>query len=134
MVKMVSLTREDEDLIKRFENFGKEKCVSGRHSVAAILVSKSGRVYEGTSMEFDCGIGVCAERVAMFKMMPEETEIKVVVAGYKGKIGPPCGVCRELMFEMNKKNLKDTWVILSRNKKVRLGELYPYDWMKAFGR
>ena len=130
----MKLTKEDKSLIKRFDNFRKKKCVSGRHSVAAVLVSKSGKIYEGTSMEFDCGVGVCAERATLFKMMPDENEIKIIVAGYKEKIGPPCGACRELMYEMNKKNLNNTWVIISRTKKLKLKELYPYHWQQAFER
>ena len=147
----MELTKEDKELIKKFDEFGKKKCVSERHSVAAILVSKSGKIYEGTSMEFDCGVGVCAERVALFKMMPDESEIKIIVAGYKDKIGPPCGVCRELMYEMNKKNLdkpmmpselvmkiyksnSNTYFNLVSRALSELKELYPYDWQKAFGR
>lgn len=130
----MKLTKKDKELIKKYDDLWKKKYVSKRHSVAGILLSKSGKIYEGMSMEFDCGIAVCAERVAMFKMMPDETEIDTIVAGYGAKIGPPCGVCRELMYEINRKNLSNTWVIISRNKKVKLKELYPYDWQKAFGR
>ncbi len=130
----MKLTKKDKELIKKAKKLWKEYYVSKRHSVSAIVETKAGNIFEGMSMEFNCGIAVCAERVALFKMMPKKTEIKTIVAGYKDKIGPPCGVCRELMYEINKKNLGNTWVIISRSKKVKLKELYPYDWQKAFGR
>lgn len=129
---MVKLTKEDKDLIEKAESLWKRDYVSKRYSVAAILVSRSDKVYEGMSMEFQCGIAVCAERVAMFKMMPKEDEIKIIVAVYKDKVIPPCGVCRELMYEMNNKNLENTWVIISKEEKVKLNELYPVGWMKSF--
>jgi len=122
-----NLTKEDKELIKKYLELWKTKYVSKRHSVAAILQTKSGKIIEGMSMEFNCGIAVCAERVAMFKMMPDESEIKTIVAGYGEKIGPPCGVCRELMYEMNLDNLNNTWVIISPYQKVKLKELYPHD-------
>jgi cytidine deaminase len=127
----MKLTKEDKKLIKKAEDVWK-KYDSKRHSVSAIVVTKSGKIYDGMSMEFSCGVGVCAERVAFFKMMPDETEIKTVIASSEKKVIPPCGVCRELMYEMNKNNLKNTWVIVSKNKKVKLGELVPYPWEEAF--
>ena len=128
----MQLTKEDKELIKEAEKLWKEKYVSKKHSVSAVLVTKSGKVFEGMSMEFNCGIDVCAERTAIFKMMPEENEIKTIVAVYKNKVIPPCGVCRELMYEINKKNLKNTWVIVSKKEKVKLGELFPFPWIEAF--
>ncbi|MEK6889178.1 MAG: cytidine deaminase [Nanoarchaeota archaeon] len=128
----MKLTKEDREIIKKAEKLWKTKYISKRHSVSSILVSKKGKVLEGMSMEFECGIAVCAERVAMFKMMPEEDEIKTIIAMYDNKIIPPCGVCRELMSEMNKKNLENTWIIVSRNKKVKLKELLKFDWQKVF--
>ena len=128
----MKLTKEDNEIIDKAQKLWKEKYVSKRHSVSSILVSKSGKEFKGMSMEFDCGIGVCAERVAMFKLMPDESEIKTIVAVYKDKIIPPCGVCRELMYEMNEYNLENTWVIVSKEEKVKLKELFTHDWKKAF--
>src|SRR3989344_702649 len=104
----MKLTKEDKEIVKRAKQLGKEKYVAKKFTVASVLVSKSGNIFEGMSMEFDCGIGVCAERTAMFKMLPDESEIDTIVAVYRDKIiMPPCGVCRELMHEINDKNLKN---------------------------
>ena len=127
----MKLTKEDKEVIKKAKDLWKRKH-SKKHSVSSILVSKSGNVFEGMSMEFNCGISVCAERVAILRMMPDESEIKIVVAMDRDVIIPPCGVCREMMYEINEKNLKNTWVIVSKTKKVKLKDLYPYDWLKAF--
>jgi cytidine deaminase len=128
---MMKLTKEDKELIKKAEEVWK-KYDSKNHSVSSIVISKSGKFFEGMSMEFDCGVGVCAERTALFKMMPEEKEIKIIVASSEKRVIPPCGVCRELMYEMHKNNLKNTWVIVSKKQKVRLKDLFPFPWEEAF--
>ncbi len=128
---MAKLTKEDKEIIKRCEIYGM-KNRSKRHSVAAIVVSKSGKFYEGMSMEFDCILGACAERTAFYKMMPDEDEIQIVVAMHKKDILPPCGSCRELMTQMNRKNINNTWVIVSKTEKIKLKDLIPYNWQKVF--
>ncbi len=127
----MKLTKEDKMLIEEANNLWERKH-SKKHSVASVLVSRSGERFDGMSMEFNCGISVCAERSAIFKMMPDEDEIKTIVAVHGKIIMPPCGVCREMMYEMNEKNLKNTWVIVSKTKKVKLRGLYPYDWLRVF--
>jgi len=114
---MVKLTKKDRELIDVCEKYGM-KNRSKKHSVSATVVSKSGEIYNGMSMEFDCILGSCAERTAFFKMMPKENEIKVVVAMHKSDILPPCGSCREIMVQMNRENLNNTWVIISKKEKV----------------
>ncbi|MCK4650223.1 cytidine deaminase [Candidatus Pacearchaeota archaeon] len=127
----MKLTKEDKSLIDACEKYGM-KNRSKRHSVSATLVSKSGKIYNGMSMEFDCILGACAERTAFFKMMPEEDEIKTIVAMHKSDILPPCGSCREIMVQMNRKNLNNTWVIVSRREKIKLKDLLPKVWQKVF--
>jgi len=102
-----------------------------KHSVSAVLITSKGNVFEGMSME-DIQTGICAERTAFFKMMPEEREIKIIVAVYKDKVIPPCGICREIMYDMSEKNLENTWVIVSKKQKVKLKELFPFPWKEAF--
>jgi cytidine deaminase len=128
----MKLTKEDKELIKKAEEIW-EQYDSEKHSVSSVVITKSGKVFDGMSMEFDCGVGICAERVALFKMMPEEKEIKIIVASSEKRVIPPCGVCRELMYEMHKNNFENTWVIVSKEKKVKLKELFPFPWEEAFG-
>ena len=127
----MKLTKEDKELIQKAENLWKEKYVSKKHSVSAIVLTSKGNIFEGMSIE-DIQTGICAERTAFFKMMPDEREIKTIVAVYKDKVIPPCGICREIMYDMSEKNLENTWVIVSKKQKVKLKELFPFPWKEAF--
>jgi len=99
-------------------------------SVAAALVTKAGHVYTGICLDLACGIGFCAEHSAIAEMLKHrETEIKMIVAVTKKKIIPPCGRCREMMVQVNRKN-KDTVVIMSEKKVKKLRDLLPNLWFE----
>lgn len=99
-------------------------------SVAAALVTKAGHVYTGICLDLACGIGFCAEHSAIAEMLKHrETEIKMIVAVTKRGIIPPCGRCREMMIQLDGKNLS-TLVILSERKSVALKSLLPNLWFK----
>jgi cytidine deaminase len=127
----MKLTKEDKGLIQKAEKLWKKKYVSKKPSVSAIVLTSKGNIFEGMSME-DIQTRICAERTAFFKMMPDEKEIKTIVAVYKDKVIPPCGICREIMYDMSEKNLETTWVIVSKKQKVKLKELFPFPWKEAF--
>jgi len=99
-------------------------------SVGAALLTKSGNVYTGICIDLACGIGFCAEHSAIAEMLKNrETEIKMIVAVTKHGIIPPCGRCREMIAQVDKKNL-NTLVILSEKKAVKLKVLLPNLWFK----
>jgi len=127
----MKLTKEDKELIQKAENLWKEKYVPKKHSISAIVLTSKGNIFEGMSVE-DIQTGICAERVAFFKMMPDEREIKTIVSVYKDKVIPPCGICREIMYDMSEENLENTWVIVSNKQKVKLKKLFPFPWKEAF--
>jgi cytidine deaminase len=52
------------------------------------------------------------------------TEIQVLI----GRILPPCGRCRELMFLINGEN-GSTRIVVEKDKSVPLKELLPYRWL-----
>jgi cytidine deaminase len=87
-------------------------------------------VYTGVCIDVRSGIGFCAEHAAVASMVTAgESKITAIVATWKDDKGllyilPPCGRCRELMYQMNEANL-DTDVILNRNEVVKLSELLP---------
>jgi cytidine deaminase len=94
-------------------------------NVAAALLSRKGNVYTGICIDIACGIGFCAEHSAIAEMLKHrETAIDMIVAVSGDTILPPCGRCRELMFQIDHKNV-DTKVILEANEMVTLGELLP---------
>jgi cytidine deaminase len=51
--------------------------------------------------------------------------MKIVAVGRNGKILPPCGRCREFMYQINNENL-EAEVLVAENKVVKLEELLPY--------
>lgn len=76
------------------------------YKVGAALLTKDGRIYTGCNIEnASFTPTVCAERVAIFKAVSEgahEFEAIAIVGGKDGMISgtfPPCGVCRQVMFE-----------------------------------
>lgn len=98
---------------------------------AAAIESKSGKIYVGVCVDATCGLGICAERNAIFNMITNgEDEIKKIVAvTVGGKIVPPCGACRELIAQLMPDSYQDIKVMLDyeKNKVVSLDELLP-DW------
>ncbi|HEX3048557.1 MAG TPA: cytidine deaminase [Bacillota bacterium] len=96
-------------------------------SVAAALLSASGKIFTGICIDVSSGIGFCAEHSAIAEMLKfRETAIEMVVAvNEAGKILAPCGRCREFMLLIDKNNER-TKVIITEDKTVELGELLPY--------
>ncbi len=97
-------------------------------SVGAALLTTKGNVYTGINIEVACGIGFCAEHSAIAEMLKKrETQIEMIVATNAESIIPPCGRCRELMFQVDCKNLS-TKVYLSEDQYMTLDELLPNRW------
>lgn len=98
-------------------------------SVGAALRTRSGKIFTGICVDVTCGLGLCAERSAVAEMLKfRETEIDLIVAVGKTTILPPCGSCRELLVQVNPRNL-DTRVILPNNEVVLLRSLLPSHWL-----
>jgi cytidine deaminase len=102
-----------------------EDCRAG--DVACVIVAESGNEFTGICVEFECGIGFCAEHAAVAEMLKHgESQIKLVVAVNKlGEVMPPCGRCREMMWQLSDAN-RDAMVILSRVEARPLSELLPF--------
>ena len=102
-----------------------EDCQAG--TVGAVIVSASGQTYTGICLDFSCSLGFCAEHAAIAEMLKQqESKIAYVVAvHYKGEVFPPCGRCREMMWQLNDKN-RSALVILSKDEARPLSELLPY--------
>lgn len=100
-------------------------------SVAAALVSTSGRIYTGVCIDVSSGIGFCAEHSAIAEMLKHrETAIEMVVAVGEDGILPPCGRCREFMLLLDEHNAQ-TRVILGPKTIKPLQELMPYHWLNG---
>lgn len=96
----------NEELIKLAIEAKKNARTPTKYYVGAALKTKSGNVYTGCNLGSENGIfNICAERVAIVKMLSEgEEEIeKIVVVGGKEDelvFTLPCGVCRQLILDM----------------------------------
>ena len=98
--------------------------------VAAALVSDSGRVYTGINLDLACGIGTCAEHAAVAEMLKaRETEIRRIVAIDADGVLAPCGRCRELIVQVDRRNL-DCEVILPGGTSSRIADLLPRAWLE----
>ena len=97
--------------------------------VGAALVTDKGNTYFGVCFDTQEGSGICAERNAIASMITAgESKIKKIVAVWTDvTIIPPCGICREWIWQVDKSNW-DTEVILGEAQVVELKELLPYHW------
>ena len=99
--------------------------------VAAAILTKQGNIYVGVCIDTASTLGMCAERNAIANMITNgESQIdKVVAVMPDGKVGPPCGACREYMMQLDKDS-GDIQILLDLETKqtVRLKELMPHWW------
>ena len=101
--------------------------------VAAAIMTESGNIYTGVCVDTVCGLGVCAERNALFNMITNgETRISRVLALMAdGKNGAPCGACREFIVQLMEKDYRHIEVMLDyeSGKVATMGELTPEWWL-----
>lgn len=98
--------------------------------VAAAILTKQGNIYVGVCIDTASTLGMCAERNAIANMITHgESQIEKVVAVMpNGKVGSPCGACREYMMQLDKDSGEiEILVDLETQRTVRLKELLP-DW------
>jgi cytidine deaminase len=98
-------------------------------SVGCAIESKKWKIYSGINLQWKCAVGFCAEQSAIADMLKEgESEIKKLVAVHEGgDILAPCGVCREMIMQINPKN-KETIVFIGKDERVKLELLLPEHW------
>ena len=100
------------------------------HTVGCALLCKSGHIYQGVNCD---GIhGACAEYVTMgMAISAGEREFDTIVAVHEKHVNgviPPCGNCRQMLFEY----CPDIRVIVNDEQgkliKVRARDLLPFAW------
>lgn len=102
--------------------------------VAAAILTKQGNIYVGVCIDTDSSLGMCAERNAIANMITNgESQIdKVVAIMPDGKVGSPCGACREYMMQLDKDSGEiEILLDLETEKTVKLKELIPDWWGKS---
>lgn len=98
--------------------------------VAAALITKAGNIYVGVCIDTASTLGMCAERNAIANMITNgESQIdKIVAVMPDGKVGSPCGACREYMMQLDKESGEiEILLDLESKKTICLKELIP-DW------
>ena len=96
--------------------------------VACALLSSKGNLYLGVCIDISSGIGFCAEHSAIAAMITAgESRIEKIVAVWgENTVLPPCGRCRELMYQIDEGNLDSTDVVLGENTVIKLRDLMPH--------
>jgi cytidine deaminase len=98
--------------------------------VASTLVTDSGNLYSGVSIDTGSGTGFCAEHAAVAAMITAgEYRIAKIVAVWRDKHGglqvlAPCGRCREFMLQVDAANLQAR-VVLGLDRSASLADLLP---------
>lgn len=98
--------------------------------VAAAILTAGGNVYTGVCIDTACTLGMCAERNAIANMITngESRIVRLVCVMGDGRVGSPCGACREYMMQLDRDS-PDIEILVDEKteKTVRLKELMP-DW------
>jgi cytidine deaminase len=117
------------EIAKRTLNRRKLSRDSYAGSVAAAILSDSGKVYTGVCIVTPCSMGFCAEHAAIAAMITAgENKIVKLIAVYKdGTIIPPCGRCREFICQVHDDNYR-CQVMIKKDIVVTIDELLPNRW------
>lgn len=133
MENITNIWQEMYQAAKAVRNGRKISDYADAGGVAAAILSSSGRIYTGVCIDTCSALGICAERNAIFNMITNgEHEIKKVLAIMpSGKLGAPCGACRELMVQLMPEKYQEIEILmeLESEEVVTLGELTPKWWI-----
>jgi cytidine deaminase len=106
-----------------------------KFKVGAAVEAADGRIYGGCNVEnATYGLTVCAERVAIFKAISEGARNfhRVAVAADTEELTPPCGACRQILWEF----CGDVEIIMANPRgkvaSYRLKELLPRPFDASF--
>lgn len=103
------------------------------YPVGAAILGQNGLIYSGCNVEnASYGLTVCAERVAVWKMVADGCQEILEVAVVTKDGGSPCGACRQVLAEFTSapENVTVTWADEGgRSQSAPLGDLLP----AAFG-
>lgn len=101
-------------------------------TVGAALLTDGCEVFTGVCFDAACGICFCAEHAAVAEMLKHRrSRVRACVAvGLNGRPMPPCGRCRELLYQLSPANL-DAEILVEEGRVRRLRDLLPDPWHYA---
>ena len=123
---------EDNELYQRAKaalNPRKLSALADAGGVASALVTEQGNVYVGVCIDTSSSMGFCAEHNAIGNMVTngESKIVTIVAVNWDGQVLPPCGRCREFIYQMDPENAK-TRVLLSGERVSTVEQLLPEHW------
>jgi cytidine deaminase len=106
-----------------------------KFKVGAAIEDETGRIHTGCNVEnATYGLTICAERNAVFKGISEGARRfrRVAVAADTSNLTPPCGACRQILWEF----CGDAEVVLvnlaGKTESFRLAQLFPRPFDDSF--
>ncbi len=126
---MSKLTPEQYEVLLSRAAAARERAYApySHYHVGAAVLMESGQVFSGCNVENAVyPLGLCAERVAVFKAVSEGERRVQAVAVSTENGGSPCGACRQVLREFG----DETMIVLlvdasGRVREMTLGELLP---------
>lgn len=112
-------------------------CRYSNFRVGAAVLTADGQIFAGCNVEnASYGLTICAERNAIFQAvakgaLAKERKLKaVVIVTPAAKLTPPCGACRQVMYEFCEEADADIFIFSgSGASSFKLSKLLP----EAFG-
>ncbi|MBV8551363.1 MAG: cytidine deaminase [Acidobacteriaceae bacterium] len=103
--------------------------------VGAALEDDMGRIFTGCNIEnATYGLTMCAERVAVFKALSEGSSKirRVVVVADTEVLTPPCGACRQILWEFCGQAELILANLAGKQEKLSLKEIFPRPFDASF--
>ena len=103
--------------------------------VGAAIEYEDGRVFTGCNIEnASYGLTMCAERVAVFKAVSEGAgkAIAVMVVADTQTLTPPCGACRQLLWEFCGEAELTMANLAGKRECVSIREIFPRPFDASF--
>jgi cytidine deaminase len=103
--------------------------------VGAAVEDEDGQVHTGCNIEnATYGLTMCAERVAVFKAISEGASklVRVAVVADTEKLTPPCGACRQILWEFCGEAELVLANLTGATERLRMSQLLPRPFDSSF--
>lgn len=136
-LKKLTPTQEKQLLLAAADMLKNSYSPYSKFPVAAAVLCKNGNIYGGTNIEnASFGATICAERSAIFSAVAHgERDFAALAIVFPqkglGKLGTPCGLCRQVMAEFFAPEIPIITADVSSGKpqgitRRKLKDFYPY--------
>ncbi len=135
------MTDKDDALVERAldatrvaREVWKTKPNSWTAYVGAALEVEDGTIFTGVNLDLECGVGFCAEHSAAAELVKagHRRIARAVACTVKGRVIPPCGRCRELMYQLDPVANVNAVIITGPGTTSLLRDLLPAPWQESF--